>query len=213
MGNGEIIDFNVLRIQSELDRYQRTKTIPHSLLEGTYSISEIKDLYFDKLAPKYQKIATRLHKEYYGHLESNIESLRTALRRDYTSVMKNLNTEHDSFWFKDVMNLYRPGMNPVRALYYQTREVTRSYNPDDPHHYWLKDLITDREFNNILLDALHTDVKKLERIIKRYFVPLTENSPDVPLELFHAKQQLKDFRAYYLFFRSTRDWDKEFFED
>ncbi len=98
-------------------------------------------------------------------------------------------------------------------MYYQTREVTRGYNSDDPHHYWLKDLITDREFNNILLDALHTDVKKLERIIKRYFIPLTENSSDVPLELFHAKQQVKDFRAYYLFFRSTRDWDKEFYED
>ena len=55
MSNGEIIDFNVLRIQSELDRYQKTKTIPHALLEGTYSINEIKDLYFDKLEPKYKK--------------------------------------------------------------------------------------------------------------------------------------------------------------
>ena len=127
--------------------------------------------------------------------------------------MNNLNTTHDSFWFKDVMNLYRPNMNPVRALYYQTREVTRRYNPEDPHHYWLKDLITDREFNNILLDALSRDIKKLERIIKRYYLPLTEVSQDVPLELFHAKQQLKDFRAYYLFFDSTKSWDKIFFED
>ena len=213
MSNGEIIDFNVLRIQSELDRYQKTKTIPHALLEGTYSINEIQDLYFDKLEPKYQKIATRLHKEYFGHLKDNVDNLRNALRRDYTSVMKNLNTEHDSFWFRDVMNLYRPGMNPVRALYYQTREVTRRYNPEDPHHYWLKDLVTDREFNNILLDALARDIRKLERIIKRYYIPLTNVSPDVPLELFHAKQTLKDFRAYYMFFQSTKDWDRAFFED
>ena len=213
MSKGEIIDFNVLRIQSELDRFERTTTLPHSLLEGTYSIDEIANLYLDKLDPKYQKIAKKLHKEYYGHLKDNVANMRSALKRDYASVLNNLNTTHDSFWFRDVMNLYRPTMNPVRALYYQTREVTRRYNPEDPHHYWLKDLITDREFNNILLDALSRDIKKLERIIKRYYLPLTEVSQDVPLELFHAKQQLKDFRAYYLFFDSTKNWDRIFFED
>lgn len=213
MSNGEILDFNVMRIQSELDRYQRTKTLPHALLEGTYSISEISELYLDKLAPEYRDIANELYKEYYGHLKSNIKSLRSALTKDYTSIMQNLATTHDSFWFKEIMNLYRPGMNPVRALYYQTREVTRSYNPEDPHHYWLKDLITDKEFNNILLDSLHRDVKKLERIIKRYYFPITEVTDDVPLELFHAKQQLKDFRHYYLFFRSTKNWNKEFYDD
>ena len=40
-----------------------------------------------------------------------------------------------------------------------------------------------------------------------------EHGDGVPLEMFHAKQQLKDFRHYYMFFRSTKDWDKEFYDD
>ena len=204
MKKGEIIDFVVLRIQSELDRYQRTKTIPHSILDGTYDIEEVAGLYIDKLTPKYQMIAKRLHKEYNQHIAENIESLREALRREYTSVMKNLHTNHSSFYYSDVMNLYRPDMNPVRALYYQTREVIRRYNPEDPHHYWLIDLVTDREYNNIICDALAKDVKKLERIIKRYYFSIVKHSDGVPLELFHAKRTLQDYRHFYNFFADIK---------
>ena len=39
-------------------------------------------------------------------------------------------------------------------------------------------------------------------------ISMTENldSDGVPLEMFHAKQQLKDFRHYYQFFRGVKDW-------
>ena len=49
MSKGEIIDFVVLRIQNDLDKFQRTKTIPHTLLEGTYDIEEIKSVYYNSL--------------------------------------------------------------------------------------------------------------------------------------------------------------------
>lgn len=204
MSKGEIIDFVVLRIQSELDRYQRTKTIPHSILDGTYDIEEVAELYLDKLTPKYQKLAKKLHKEYYEKILENIDSLREALRREYSSVMNNLHTNHSSFYFDAVMNLYRPDMNPVRALYYQTREVIRNYNSEDPHHYWLVDLITDREYNNIMCDALAKDIKKLERVIKRYYFPITKNSEGIPLELFHARRTLQDYRHFYNFFADVK---------
>jgi hypothetical protein len=117
-----------------------------------------------------------------------------------------MSTEHESFRFKEVMNSYRPGINPVRALYYQSRDVTRRYNPENPFHYWLIDLVEDTEFNNIILDALAKDVRKLERIIKRYYFPLVNHGDGIPLELFHAKQQLKDFKHYYLFFRGIKEF-------
>ena len=65
MSKGEIIDLVVLRIQSDLDIFQRTKTIPHTILEGTYDIEEIKNVYYDDLSAKHKKIADRLYKEYY----------------------------------------------------------------------------------------------------------------------------------------------------
>ena len=206
MSKGEIIDFVILRITTELDKFQRTKTIPHTLLEGAIEINDIREIYYDQLPAKYQKIFKRLLKEYHQKIGENVESLKKAMKKDYARVMKNQSTEHDSFRFKEVMNSYRPAMNRVRALYYESREVTRRYNPENPYHYWLVDLITDREFNNIVLDALGADTKKLERIIKRYYFPLVEHGDGVPLEMFHAKQQLKDFRHYYMFFRNIKSW-------
>lgn len=206
MSKGEIIDFVVLRITTELDKFQRQKTIPHTLLEGAIEIDEIKDVYYEKLSPKYQKIFNRLLKEYHQNIGKNIESLKTAMKKDYARVVNNMSTEHESFRFKEVMNSYRPGINPVRALYYQSRDVTRRYNPENPFHYWLIDLVEDTEFNNIILDALAKDVRKLERIIKRYYFPLVNHGDGIPLELFHAKQQLKDFKHYYLFFRGIKEF-------
>ena len=206
MSKGEIIDFVILRITTELDKFQRQKTIPHTLLEGAIEIDEIKDVYYEKLSPKYQKIFNRLVKEYHQNVGKNIESLKTAMKKDYARVVNNMSTEHESFRFKEVMNSYRPGINPVRALYYQSRDVTRRYNPENPFHYWLIDLVEDTEFNNIILDALAKDVRKLERIIKRYYFPLVNHGDGIPLELFHAKQQLKDFKHYYLFFRGVKEF-------
>jgi len=209
MSKGEIIDFVVLRIQNELDRYQKTKTIPHSILDGSYNIEEVTELYIDKLTPKYRRLAVKLKKEYYEKIEENIESLRLALKKDYTSIMKKLHTNHSSFYFGQVMNLYRPDMNPVRALYYQTREIIRRFNSEDPHHYWLIDLITDREYNNIIRDALAKDIKQLERIIKRYYFPITKIDAGVPLELFHAKRTLKDYKHFYNFFADILHWNPD----
>jgi len=206
MSKGEIIDFVVLRITTELDKFQRTKTIPHTLLEGALELQEIRDVYYDKLPAKYQKIFNKVLKEYHQNIGENFESLKLAMKKDYARVVNNMSTEHESFRFKEIMNLYRPGMNPVRAMYYQTREVIRRFNPEHPFHYWLVDLVTDLEYNNIILDALGKDVRKLERIIKRYYFPLIEHGDGVPLELFHAKQQLKDFRHYYIFFRGLKNW-------
>ena len=100
--------------------------------------------------------------------KKNLESLKTAMKRDYDRVFKNMASAHESFRYRQIMNLYRPGINPIRALYYQTRDVSRRYNPEHPYHYWLIDLVTDLEYNNIILDALKKDISKLERIIKRY---------------------------------------------
>lgn len=209
MSKGEIIDFVVLRITTELDKFERTTTIPHTLLEGAIEIDEIRDVYYDKLSPKYQKIFDKLLKEYHQSIGENIESLKKAMKKDYARVIKTMATEHESFRFPEIIKLYRPGMNPIRGLYYQTRVATTRFNPEHPFHHWLVALVTDLEYNNILLDALGKDVKKLEKIIKRYYFPLVNHGDGVPLELFHAKQQLKDFRHYYMFFRNIKDWEPD----
>ena len=68
--------------------------------------------------------------------------------------------------------------------------------------------MTDFAYNNIILDALTKDIKTLERIVKRYYYPITKTE-NVPLELFHAKLMIKDFRYYYTVFEDIRTWEPE----
>ena len=79
----DVVDFVLLRIQNELDKYKKTKTIPFDLLEGAYSIDDIKLNYYAKLDPKYQKIADALIKSYEEKINNNLESLKIALRKEY----------------------------------------------------------------------------------------------------------------------------------
>lgn len=205
----DVVDFVLLRIQHELDKYKKSKTVPFDLLEGAYSIDEIKNGYYDKLAPRYQKIADSLIADYEKKINNNVESLKTALRNDYTSTINLLETESTTFKFPSVLIKYRPNINPVRALFYEIREITRSYNLENEYHAWLLGLIQDQEYNNKIIDALSIDIKRLEKIVSRYYLPLTKYTDKIPLELFHARQLIKDFRHYKNTFISLKSWDPE----
>lgn len=204
----EVLDFIVLRIQSELDKYNSTNIIPHDLLEGSFNLDDIREKY-KQLTPHHQAIADRLIQAYEEGMSNNINSMKTALRLDYASAIANLKTTHKRFKFDQIMNKYRPGINPIKALYYETREMCRKYDPENPHHSWLSALITDKEFSNSVLDALDEDANRLEKIVKRYYVPITKNTTAVPLELFHARQLVKEFVHYKSVFGHAQSWNPD----
>jgi hypothetical protein len=197
MSRGEVVDFEVLRIQCELDRYQRTRSLPHIILDGVYSLDDIVTLYYSKLSPRHRRIADRLKQDYSIAVQNSVDTLKSALQKEYKYTMANLATEHDSFRFNIIQQKYRQGMNPVRALYYEYREVSRRYNPDNAVHIWLVGLLADADYRNILLDALLKDIQRLEQIIKRYYMPLSQHGQNIPLTLLHAKKTVSDFRHYY----------------
>lgn len=205
----DVVDFVLLRIQNELEKYKKSKTIPFDLLEGAYSIDDIKQGYYNKLTPKYQKIADNLIKDYEKKIDYNLDSLKLALRNDYASTMKQLETESSAFKFPSVLIKYRPNINPVRALFYEVREITRSYNIENEYHAWLLGLIQDLEYSNKIVDALSIDIRRLEKIVSRYYLPLTKYTDKIPLELFHARQLIKDFRHYRTTFIALKSWDPE----
>lgn len=205
----DVVDFVLLRIQHELDKYKKFKTVPFDLLEGAYSIDEIKNGYYDKLSDRYKKIADALITDYEKKIHENLDSLKRALRKDYTSTMRLLETESSEFKFPSVLVKYRTDINPVRALFYETREILRSYNLENEYQVWLIGLLTDHEYNNKIIDALSIDIKRLEKIVSRYYLPLTQYTDSIPLELFHARQLIKDFRHYKNTFITVRSWDPE----
>jgi hypothetical protein len=205
----DVVDFVLLRIQNELEKYKKSKTIPFDLLEGAYSIDDIKQGYYNKLTPKYQKIADNLIKDYEKKIDYNLDSLKVALRNDYASTMSHLETDSSDFKFPSVLIKYRPNINPVRALFYEVREITRSYSIENEYHAWLLGLIQDLEYSNKIVDALSIDIRRLEKIVSRYYLPLIKYTDKIPLELFHARQLIKDFRHYRTTFIALKSWDPE----
>lgn len=205
----DVVDFVLLRIQNELEKYKKSKTIPFDLLEGAYSIDDIKQGYYNKLTPKYQKIADNLIKDYEKKINYNLDSLKVALRNDYASTMSQLETDSSDFKFPSVLIKYRPNINPVRALFYEVREITRSYNIENEYHAWLLGLIQNLEYSNKIVDALSIDIRRLEKIVSRYYLPLTKYTDKIPLELFHARQLIKDFQHYRTTFIALKSWDPE----
>lgn len=204
----DILDFVVLRIQNELDKYNNTNIIPYDLLEGTFCLDDIKAQY-PNLSEHHQHIADRLTIAYESAIIENIDSLKIALRLDYTSAIANLKTTQKKFKFDQIMQKYRPGINPIKALYYETREMCRKYNSEDPYHVWLSTLITDREFNHTMIDALTEDTHRLEKIVQRYYIVITKNTTAVPLELWHARQLVKEFQHYQTVFSHTLNWNPD----
>lgn len=205
----DVVDFVLLRIQHELEKYSKSKTIPFDLLEGAYSIDEIKDSYYEKLDSRYQKIADKLIAAYEKKIKENLDSLKIALRKDYISTFNHLESESSEFKFPSVLVKYRSNINPIRALFYEAREITRSYNPENEYHSWLISLLSDADYNNKIIDALSIDIKRLEKIVSRYYLPLTKYTNSIPLELFHARQLIKDFRHYKNTFISIKNWDPD----
>lgn len=206
MSKGEVIDIVVLRIQNELEKYQKTKVIPADIINGIYDIEDIKNEYLTKLEPNYRDIAETLYRDYYANFGKDIKALVKQMKAEYAVTMNNLSTEHNSFRFNEIQILYRMDINPVRALYYRTREVFRRFNSEDPSHIWLYELITDREYNNIMLDAIAKDIARINKILKKYYFPIIKNTDGVPLELFHAKKIQAEFKHYYTYFESVKNW-------
>lgn len=204
----EVINFKCIRIQTELDRYQRSKTIPHDLLEGSFSMDDIEEC-MEHMSKKHARLAKKLIKQYKSNIENSLVECKKALRVDYSAAIKSLATVDGDFKFPTILIGYRVDINPITALYYETREMVRKFNPENPKHEWLYGLVTDSEFNNKVLSALAKDMKRLERIISRYYWPLSKLDDNIPLEIFHARQLTKDFKHYYTFFSQVKNWQPD----
>ena len=204
----EVIDFICVRIQSELTKFSKTKTLPHDLLDGVYTIEDIESCKHHFTARQI-RLADKIIKEYDRQTGESLDSLKAALKKEYAALTRQSRTRSRNFSFPHVLKRYRKNINPIRALYYDARDMTRRYDPTSDHHLWLSSLLTDLEFNNSLLDALEADVKRLERIIKRYYWPILKHDVGIPLELFHARQLIKDGRYYAQFFYNLQNWEPE----
>lgn len=201
-----IVDFTCLRIQDELHEYAKHHRIPYGLVEGVYTVSDIADC-MATFPPDIQCTAKRLISHYTRATKENKQDLLYRIKLEYIHIINHMQTRSSDFKFPTVLALYRSDINPIKALYYEIREVVLHYNQDNEIHVWLISLIQNVEFYNKLIDAIDNDISKLDYFITKYH-PLAEPI-GIPLELVHARQLVKEFAECKKLFKSVYSWDAE----
>lgn len=203
----DIINFDAIRLTTELNKYQRHKEIPNSFLDGTFTILDVKEI-LPTLAKKHQIIANKLIKQYDVDIRNSKGGLLKTFLNEYRSFLNNQHTRNERWVFPSVMKKYRYNINPVRALTYDVREMAYSYNTENEHHIWLQELITEPNFYHRIIQDIIKDRKKVDKIIN-YYVPLFNTANlnfEEPLEMKHLRTLRTDLLEYANLFTEMRKY-------
>lgn len=202
----DIINFDAVRLSTELNKFQKHKSIPTSFFDGTFSLLDLKENYND-LSKKHQKIADKLISQYTQDINSSQGSLHKSFLNEYIGFLNNQCTRKPEWEFGPVMKKFRQNINPVRALIYDAKEVIKYFNHNNEHHMWLQEILSDKELNSKLLDCIVRDRKRVDKIIN-YYHPLYKSANiELPIEMLHLKQLRQDLLEYANFVTVLKKWD------
>ena len=200
----KVVKLMCLKVRSALLDFEKTKSVPSILLNGDITVTDIQSCatQFNHSEQKKLKKIITLYKEY---CRVNLENFKKNLRKDYTDIIFNLQTQSEEFRFSEISDKYRDDMNPVSAFCYELQYISAHLDPDNLYHIWIIDLAT--EFSKKIISAVKRDIYDLENIIDKYKM-LFELDDKIPLDLFHAKQKIKDFEFCLTQLSKFKpDWD------
>lgn len=195
----KVINFNIARIESELDRYRQGLTSPDKI--SPHSVDNLHTDYYEKLTAEYKNIADAFLADYYKFQNSNKEDIIRHLKEDYAALFLSFSTNNSDFVFPGVLQHYRYGINPVVAIYYEMQTLCAHPYRNEDMHDWLEDLLTTPEFNKKIVAALEEDIMKLKHIVVAYFHALKSSEDVIPLELYHAKRKIEEFSRCCAYFK------------
>lgn len=201
----KIVDFVCLRIRSEIDKYIETGEIPDILLEGFFTIEEMTECISNANPLQSAALNEVLAKINEIEAEKSVH-VKNQMKKEYRHTMTNLKTNSSDFMFPTVLARYRNNLNPIRALYYELKEIFAGFNPDNDRHIWLLSLFHNHGFNQQLTLAISKDIEMLYEFFDKYNNLLSFESSDIPLELFHARELIKDYQNFCIAFNSALKW-------
>ena len=92
----DIINFDAIKLTTELNKYKRHKAIPNTFFDGTYTILDVRELYND-LSLKAQKIADELIEHYNVEVKQSEEGLYKSFLNEYKAFLRNQHTRHEKW--------------------------------------------------------------------------------------------------------------------
>lgn len=204
----DIINFDSILLTTELNKFKLHKTIPDTFLDGTFSILDLKENYND-LSAKHKRLADRLMKKYDVEIRDSADGLEKSMLNEYRGFVSNQHCRAEWWVYPAVMKNYRVNINPVRAVYYETKEMIKKFNSHSVHHGWLYDIVTDNEWHQRVMKAILSDRKRVDKIIN-FYVPLYESAGlETPIELKHLQTLRSDLLDYANLFTTVRTWSPD----
>jgi hypothetical protein len=204
----DIINFDAIKLTTELNKYNRHKAIPNTFFDGTYTILDVRELYHS-LSPKAQKIADTLIEQYNVDVKQSEEGLYKSFLNEYKAYLRNQHTRQEKWMYPPVMKKYRANINPVRAITYDVREMAYSYNNNDDHHVWLSQLITEPNFYHRVIQDIIKDREKVDKILN-YYIPIYSVATfKMPMEIKHLQTLRQDLLEYAKLFTEFRNYDPD----
>ena len=204
----DIINFDAIKLTTELNKYKRHKAIPNTFFDGTYTILDVRELY-DDLSSKAQKIADELIEHYNVEVKQSEEGLYKSFLNEYKAFLRNQHTRHEKWMYPPVMKKYRSNINPVRAISYDVREMAYSYNSHDDHHVWLAQLITEPNFYHRIIQDIIKDREKVDKILNYYIPIYSVANFKVPMEIKHLQTLRQDLLEYAKSFTEFRRYNPD----
>jgi malate synthase len=184
----QIIDIRYARMIDELQQLLEDVIGEDQVSTSTETLTT----YVDRLPKELRSRANRL-------LRKRQDAQTGNFKNDHYVLMTTLYSWNQKFSFKAVLDRYRSGINPIRALYYEARHVAGNYDHSDPYHQWLLDTVLESQFHRQIVTALKKDIKRLEEFVAKYYHSFESTS--VPIELFHVMYTLEDYIEYLKFFQ------------
>lgn len=126
-------------------------------------------------------------------------------QEDYESLLKNLETQSGDFRYKEILALYRPGINPVRALYESLQASIFKYEDRTNFDNWVIDLFRNDRWLNQLLKALKRDCQTIKTFQSNNLI----NDEDVIEKLNILNNIRSDFIHYITVFKLMKEWNKD----
>lgn len=197
----KVINFNLARIESELDRYRQGLANLNQV--SAHSVDDLKTDYYEKLTEEYKGIADAYIADYHKFQNSNREEILKQLKEDYSELFLNFATNDADFKIPGVLQHYRYGINPVVAIYYELNNLCSFPDRNETMHLWLENLVRDDDFYKKIIEALEHDIKALKHVIVTYYNILCVNDESMPIELYHAKRKIEEFSRCCAYFKDV----------
>lgn len=197
----EIINLPNAKIKHSLEHYKKTGEISESLIDAddvflhknVYKGNGVNMSLINKIESELKQIRSKNNKAQIKEFEQELINLRTQFK-----------TRQDKFIISALSHKYRPGINPVRVLYFSLQESLFKYENKSDLDRWIINMFKDQIWCNEVINCLQEDCANIVAFQKKYAIKEYKSISDQLLMLNNIRT---DFSHYICVFSLMSDWD------